>query len=73
MNIIQRVENRITLDVRRALNRRTAYAYSPENDGWIKYGLPVLGGENGTFYDPFVRRIDGHYGFSPQYEKHCTL
>ena len=61
MNIIQRVENRITLDVRRALNRRTAYAYSPENDGWIKYGLPVLGGENGTFYDPFVRRIDGHY------------
>ena len=61
MNIIQRVENRITLDVRRALNRRTAYAYSPENDGWIKYGSPILGGESGTFYDPFVRKIDDHY------------
>lgn len=37
MNIIEKIENRIKLDVRRALNRRTAYDYPPENDGWIKY------------------------------------
>lgn len=61
MNIIEKIENRIKLDVRRALNRRTAYDYPPENDGWIKYGSPILGGEAGTFYDPFVRRIDNHY------------
>ena len=61
MNIIEKIENRIKLDVRRALNRRTAYEYPPENDGWIKYGSPILGGEAGTFYDPFVRRIDNHY------------
>ena len=61
MNIIEKIENRIKLDVRRALNRRTAYDYPPENDGWIKYGSPILGGEAGTFYDPFVRRIDNLY------------
>lgn len=61
MNIIEKIENRIKLDVRRALNRRTAYDYPPENDGWIKYGSSILGGEAGTFYDPFVRRIDNHY------------
>lgn len=61
MSIIQKIENRIRLDVRRTLNRRTAYSYPPENDGWIKYGIPVLGGESGTFYDPYVRRIDGDY------------
>lgn len=61
MNIIEKIENRIKLDVRRTLNRRTAYDYPPENDGWIKYGSPILGGEAGTFYDPFVRRIDNHY------------
>ena len=61
MNIIQKIGKRVKLDARRVLNRRTAYSYPPENDGWIKYGSQVLGGENGTFYDPFVRRVDNRY------------
>ena len=61
MNIIKKIKNRILLDVRRALNRRTAYIYLPENDGWRKYGMPVLGGKDGTFYDPFVRKINDNY------------
>lgn len=61
MGVIQKIESRIKLDVRRALNRRTAYSYPAENDGWVKYEIPVLGGKEGTFYDPFVRKINENY------------
>lgn len=62
MKIIQKIENRIKLDVRRILNRRTAYEYPSENNGWKKHGEPILGGEKeGVFYDPFVRKINGNY------------
>ena len=61
MSILKKIKKRMILDVRRALNRKTAYSYPPENDGWVKHGTPVLGGETGTFYDPFVRKIGNKY------------
>lgn len=62
MDMLRKITHRLKLDIRRAVNRRTAYIYPAENDGWVKYSRPLIGGETeGTFYDPFVRRIDGKF------------
>lgn len=62
MKIIKKIVHRLRLNIRRAINRRTAYAYPPENGGWVKYSDPLIGNKTeGIFYDPFVRQINGKY------------
>lgn len=45
--------------IRRVNNIRHAYDYPAENNGWKKYGTPVLGGKTqGIYFDPYVREWD---------------
>lgn len=62
MNIVSKIANRIALDIRRGLHKKSAYDYPSVSKGWEKYETPLIGGDaDGTFYDPFVRNVNGSY------------
>lgn len=62
MKIIDRINRKIKLYVRRKINHKVAYEFSPTANGWKKYENPLIGGKGkGTYYDPFVRKIDDKY------------
>lgn len=62
MNLISKIKNRIVRKTRRIYSIYHAYDFPPVNDGWEKYGKPVLGGgKEGIFFDPYVTLQDGKF------------
>ena len=74
MSLIDKVLRRVRLNVRRIVNKRTAYIYPSENNGWEKYDIPLIGNEDeGTYFDPCVRVVDGRYIMFASYRNENSI
>lgn len=69
--LVNKIKNRI----RRYLNQRHRYDYSPENNGWKKYGnSPFFGDKKtGTVYDPYAVFVDGKFSIYASFRKNGAI
>lgn len=62
MIVVQKAASKIKSRIRRWRSVRQAYRYPPTQDGWIKYGRPVVGHKgHGIYFDPDVKELDGRF------------
>lgn len=55
VKLVKKLVLRIKSKLRRAWNLRKVYIFQSENDGWKKWGKPVLGGtKSEVYFDPYV-------------------